>query len=209
MNEQVEVMDQVRESFSAVRMDLPVEDVFARSRAHRHRCRAGIAGVAAGAAGGAAAMALALGGAAPAHSGSPSAASRSPVRLAAYSVTSGPGNSTTLVLHKGQQLDANALRAALARDGIPALVTVGTFCHLAPGPSAGNSVIKNLLAQPSSQADGSDVLVITGSSLPPGTRLSIGYGSSWIRFAVVPDDAPLSCISPLDQPAAHITPPGP
>jgi hypothetical protein len=42
-------------------------------------------------------------------------------------VTNGPGDSTTLILRKGPQyrLDPSALRKALARHGIPALVTVG------------------------------------------------------------------------------------
>jgi hypothetical protein len=198
MNEHDDVMCQVRESFSGLRMDLPVESVFARSRAQRRRRLAGLTATAAGTAGAAAAVALTLGGAGPAHSGNPSAASRGPVRLAAYSVTSGPGNSTTLVLRKGQQLNANALREELAQHGIPAIVTVGTFCRSTVAESTG-SVIKS----PSSQPAGSDVLVITGSDLPPGTMLSIGYGTSWVRFAVVADNAPLSCGLSSGQPVVH------
>lgn len=153
---------------------------------------------AAGTAGAVAAMTLTLGGAAPAHPGNPPTASPGSVRLAAYSVTSGPGNSTTLVLRKGQKLDASALREELAQHGIPALVTVGTFCRSTVAEPTG-SVIKN----PSSQPAGSDVLVITGSDMPHGTMLSVGYGTSWVRFAVVDDKAPLSCGSSSDQSTVH------
>ena len=201
MNEHVDVMDRVRESFSGLRMDTSVESVFARSRAHRRRRLTAMTAAAAGTAGAATAIAMTLGGA---HFGDSPAASQSPVRLAAYSVTSGPGNSTTLVLRKGQQLDANALRKELARHGIPAIVTVGTFCGSTAAESTG-SVIKS----PSSQPAGSDVLVITGSDMPPGTMLSVGYGTSWVRFAVVADNAPLSCGLSSGQPVVHnLTPSG-
>jgi hypothetical protein len=122
-------------------------------------------------------------------------------------VTSGPGDSTTLILHKGPQyprLDPSALRQALARHGIPALVTVGTFCRPAHGASAGPGKV----AHASNQADGSDAIVIDGQAIPPGTRLSIGLFPGYTRMLLIQDGAPLSCSTTSHQPAAHITPSG-
>lgn len=205
MNEHHDVMCQVRESFSGLRMETPVEAVFTRSRVHRRRRRSGVtAAAAAGAV--AAAVTLTLGG--PVRSpASPGPASSGPVRLAAFSVTSGPGDSTTLILRKGPQyprLDPRALRQALAQHGIPALVTVGTFCRPAQGASPG--VPKAVHA--TGQADGSDAIVIDGRAIPPGTRLSIGLFPGHTRMLLVPDGTRLTCGGAPGQPAAHITPTG-
>ena len=72
MNEHDDVMCQVRESFSGLRMDTPVEDVFAASRVRRRRRLSGLTVAAAATAGAATAMTLALGGSPPARPGMPS-----------------------------------------------------------------------------------------------------------------------------------------
>ncbi|HEX6519717.1 MAG TPA: hypothetical protein VF070_06825 [Streptosporangiaceae bacterium] len=206
MNYQNDIMCHVRESFSGLRMDVPVENLFAASRARRRRRRSGLTAAAAAAAGTAVAMTLTLGGPAPARSGNPPPPSAGTVRLAAFSVTSGPGDGTTLVLHKGPQyppLDPSALREALARHGIPALVTVGTFCRSVPGANGFDQVVR-----PSTLADGSDVIVINGRAMPPGTRLSIGLFPRYTRMLLIGDDAHLTCSSASHQPAVHITPTG-
>jgi hypothetical protein len=205
MNEH-DVMCQVRESFSGLRMDMPVEKVFAASRVRRRRRLSGLTAVAAATAGTAAAMTLALGGSAPARPGNPPSPGPASARLAAFSVTSGPGDSTTLILRKGPQyprLDPSALRQALARQGIPALVTVGTFCRSAHGVSAGADKVVHA----STLADGW-AMVINGQAIPPGTRLSIGLFPGHTRMLLIKDGAPLSCSSTSHQPAAHITPSG-
>jgi hypothetical protein len=205
MNEHDDVMCQVRESFSPLRMDLPVEEIFTRSRARRRRRLSGLTAAAAATAGAAAAMTLTLGGPAPARSGNPPP-SPGAVRLAAFSVTSGPGDSTTLILYKGPQyprLDPGALRQALARHGIPALVTVGTFCRSTHGAPASSGQVVHA----SDLADGS-AMVIDGQAMPSGTRLSIGYFPGHTRMSLIEDGAPLSCSSTSHQPAAHITPSG-
>ena len=208
MNENDDVIGQVRESFSGLRMDTQVEDVFARSRARRRRRLSGLTAAAAAAVGAATALTLTLGGPAPARSGSPPPPSPGTAKLAAFSVTSGPGASTTLILSKDKgpqspQLDPGALRQALARRGIPALVTVGTFCRSAPGVSAGvNKVVRT-----SDLADGS-AMVINGRAIPPGTQLSIGLFPGHTRMLLIKNGAPLTCSSLSNQPAVHITPSG-
>jgi hypothetical protein len=206
MNEHDDVMVEVRESLSGLRMDTPLEEVFARSRARRRRRLSGLTAGAA-TAGAAAAITLALGpgpaiggpGATPSASPPPKTG---PVALTAFSVASGPGDRTTLVLHKGPKyprLDPAALRAALARHGIPALVTVDTFCRSIPSATSGLGDV----VHPSSRADGS-AMVIDGQAMPPGTRLSIGYFQGHVRMGLVKDGARLSCGSGSDQPAAHL-----
>ncbi len=203
MNERDSVMCQVREALSGLRMDVPLEDVFARSRAHQRRRLSGLTAAGAATAGAAVALTLALGGAgAPARSGGSPSASPGSVRLAAFSVTRGPSDSTTLILYKGPKyapLDPSALRTALAQHGIPALVTVGTFCRDTTG-SLGSF---DQVLHPASLPDGSAEMVIDGAAMPPGTQLSIGYLSNAIRMAIIQDGAALSCTSPSDQPAAH------
>ncbi len=203
MNEYNDVMCHMRESFSGLRMDMPVEKVFARGRVRRRRRLSGLTAATAATAGAAVAMALTLGGSAPTRSGAPPPASPGPVTLAAFSVTSGPGDSTTLILRKGARLDPSALRQALAQHGIPALVTVGTFCRSTPAASAG--VGKVLHA--SALADAS-AMVINGQAMPSGTRLSIGLFPGYTRMLLIEDGAPLSCSSTSHQPAARITPSG-
>jgi hypothetical protein len=207
MNEHDDVICRVRESFTGLRMDTRVEDVFARSRARRRRRLSGLTAGAAVTATAAVATALTLGGAAPSRPANPASASPGPgrpgpVTLAAYSVTSGPGHSTTLTLRKGRRFDPDALREDLARHGIPALVTVGTFCRSTPAPPGGIGQV----LQPSTRPDGSDAMVINGQAMPPGTKLSIGYFSGTVRMGLIEDGAALSCGSWSQQPAAHVTP---
>ena len=99
-------------------------------------------------------------------------------------MTTGPGGATTLVVRKGQHLDPAALRQALARHGIPALVTIGTFCRSTPAPASTGQVLQPV------NADGGEGMVINGSAMPPGTRLSIGYFPSYVRMALIKDGAP-------------------
>jgi hypothetical protein len=206
VNEHDDVMCLVRESFSGLRMDTPVEKVFAASRARRRRRLSGLTAAAAAAAGAAAALTLTLGGPAPVRSGNPPPSSPGSVKLAAFSVSAGPGGSTTLIFYKGPKypaLDPAALREVLAQHGIPALVTVGTFCRTATGAPAGLGQV----VHPLNLAGGS-AMVIDGQAMPSGTRLSIGYFSGAVRMALIEDGASLSCGTTSDQPAVHLTPSG-
>ena len=213
MNEH-DVMSQVRESFSGLRMDTPVEQVWARSRARRRRRLTGLTAATAATAGAAAVIALTAGGAAPAParsghapSANPGSASPGSVRLAAFTVTNGPGDSTTLVLRKDAPIDPSALRQALAQHGIPALVTVGSFCRTTPlAPVPFGQVV-----QPTTLADGSDAIVINGQAMPSGAELSIAIFPQTVRMVLIEEGAPLSCFSTPGQPgqpAIHILPTG-
>jgi hypothetical protein len=199
MNEHDDVVCQVRDSFSGLHMDLPVEDILARGRVRQRRRVAGLTGAGA-AVGAVVAVTLTLGGPAQTRSGSPPPASPGTAKLAAFSVTSGPGNSTTLMLRKTRQyrLDPGALREALARHGIPALVTVGTFCSSTPGwtPAPGRIV------HSAQRANGWAMTVINRSEMPSGTRLSIGLLPSRTPMSLIENGAHLTCASTPPRPAA-------
>jgi hypothetical protein len=203
MNEHDDVVCQVRDSFSGLHMDLPVEDVLARGRVRQRRRVAGLTG--AGAAVGAAVdVTLTLGVPAQTRPGNPPPASPGTAKLAAFSVTSGPGNSTTLMLRKTRQyrLDPGALREALARHGIPALVTVGTFCSSTPRwtPAPGSIV------HSAQRANGWAMTVINRSEMPSGTRLSIGLLPSRTPMGLIENGAHFTCRSTPPHPPAA---PGP
>jgi len=118
-----------------------------------------------------------------------------PGRLASFQLSTAPGGLVRLVLSPGQLRDPGALRQALAKVGVPALVTAGQVCYVpGPGPSA---FIQVLSSPPQHLPDGSAVWTIAPSAIPKGTELSIGYyhvaGGFGIHVTLVPDHAVLTC----------------
>jgi hypothetical protein len=117
-----------------------------------------------------------------------------PAQLATFSVSKTPGGLVKLTLTPGQLSDPDALRAALARVGVPALVTADRVCYV-PGP---NSVLPRLLPPPQRRpARGIIIWTIRPSALPRGDELSIGYfhvrGGFGIHVTVVPEHTRLTC----------------
>jgi hypothetical protein len=119
---------------------------------------------------------------------------------AAFSVDTNPGGTVTLKLTQGQRFDPAALRQALARAGVPALVTVGSVCT-GPGPS---DALPQVISGGPRQPGGGSVTIITPSAIPAGEKLSFGYfavpGGGGLHISLVPDNTRLTCTS---------TPPGP
>jgi len=183
-----DVLWKIRDSVSGVHMDMPVDAIVARGRARRRRRLSGLAG-----AGAAAGVALTLGLTGITSSGntSPAATSNS-AQLAAFTVVSGPGGTSTLTLRKGKQyrLDPGALRQALAQHGIPALVTVGSMCDSTPEPAGLDQVLSTRML-----ADGTVVTTFNPAAMPAGSKLSIGYFPTRTKFALIEDGAPLTCSS--------------
>jgi len=112
-----------------------------------------------------------------------------PARLASFEVSTAPGGLVKLTLS-----DPSALRQALAKVGVPALVTAGKVCYV-PGP---NAILPQVLPSPPQHLpDGRIVWTITPSAIPQGIELSIGYyhvaGGFGIHVTLVPDHAVLTC----------------
>jgi hypothetical protein len=183
-----DVLREVHDSLSGLHMRRPVEAIVASGRARRRGRLSRLA-----AAGGAAGIALTLGLTGVMSSGNPARrASPHTAQLAAFSIVSSPGGTSTLTLRKGKQyrLDPNALRQALAQHGIPALVSVGTMCDTAQEPNGIDRVMSTYRL-----ADGAVVTTFKPAAIPAGSKLSIGYFPAGTSFALIEDGAPLICNS--------------
>jgi hypothetical protein len=117
-----------------------------------------------------------------------------PARLASFEVSTAPGGLVKLTLSPGQLRDPDLLRQALAKVGVPALVTANKVCYV-PGPSA---ILTQVLSSPPQHLpDGRTIWTITPSAIPTGIELSIGYyhvtGGFGIHVTLVPDHAVLTC----------------
>jgi hypothetical protein len=220
MNDHDELSDSavlcaVRESVSGLPLPAApgLEAITARGRARQRRRVGGLSVVSLAGAGACAALVVGLAGgfgspagvaAAPRHDASP-------IQLAAFSVVAGPHGTTTLTLYPGQVANPNAVRQALAEHGIPALVTAGEFCRTAdqPAPGGGDVVVlpqqpPRPLASPGPMRTGAPgPIVIYGSRIPSGVKLSIGYRQNSqdreISFSLIKVGEPLTCTSIPDS----------
>jgi hypothetical protein len=128
------------------------------------------------------------------------------VQEAAFSVNTGPGGMVTVTLLRDyQRIDPGTLRAALARAGVPALVTSGSVCY-PPGPTD----LTRVLGPPQHRPSGTTVITIYPAAIPAGSELSIGYFrvplGGGIYVNLVPRHGHLTCSStPHDRrgPAGH------
>lgn len=114
-----------------------------------------------------------------------------------------PAGTVTLTLNQGQVFDPEALQQALARAGVPAVVTVGSVCTVPGRPSDG---LPRVISR-SPAAGGRSVTVITLSAIPAGEELSFGYfavpGGGGLHISLVPDNAHLTCTATPPAPPAH------
>jgi hypothetical protein len=203
------VLSAVRDSISGLPIPAAprLEAITARGRARRRRR---VSGVTVAAAGACAALVIGLAGGsgtvAPAPSAGPAPQHQAPqVHLAAFSVVTGPDGATTLTLYPGQVANPSAVRQALAEHGIPALVTAGKFCRTADQPPPGVGEVVRLSAAHPHPANGQrpGPIVIYGSKIPRGVKLSIGYRQDpqdhEISFTLIQAGAPLTCTSIPDH----------
>jgi hypothetical protein len=118
------------------------------------------------------------------------------VHLAAVSVEKHPDGTVTLTvsLTRGQMFDSAAVEQALAKAGVPALVTVGSVCT-GPGPS---DALPQVISR-SPASNGRSVTTIRPSAIPAGQKLSFGYfhvpGGGGLHISLIPDNGPLTCSS--------------
>ncbi len=158
----------VRDSLTAAKgaltethMNTPLDAIVRRGRATLRRRRLmGLTGTAAVAASAALVVGLTgITGAAPAHD-------TGTIRTAAFTLVSHANGTVTLTISSRVVFDPGVLQRDLAHDGIPAKVTVGSFCFSRPAPAGLSQVVsfdnKNL------------TMTIRPSAMPAGTELSFG-----------------------------------
>jgi hypothetical protein len=164
---------ELRDSLSSVAMpERPrLEAITARGRARRRHRLSVVAGLSV--AGVAAGTALAVG-----LTGVLGPA-RTPgtIRTAAFTLVSNSNGTATLTINPKELLDPAALQSDLARYGIPAKVTTGSFCSSDPAPAGFSQVVSSHSAGPFTATPQNGVhptITINPAAMPAGTELSIG-----------------------------------
>ena len=203
-------LHELRDSLSGVAMpERPrLEAITARGRACRRHRLSGAAGVSV--AGVAAGIAVALGltgahGPAPVP-GRTRTQAPGTIRTAAFKIVKQANGKATLTLNPNEFLDPATLQSDLAKYGIPAKVTSGSFCSSDPAP-AGFSQVVSLPPREAPVPPQSGVpptITFDPAAMPAGTELSFGFfqltsGGQQLSFALI-ETSSYSCTS---------TPPGP
>jgi hypothetical protein len=169
MNDQERMNDSVltrelRESLTGITAPErpPLETITARGRAHQRHRLAGIAGLSAAGAAAGTVLALALTGVL----GSAPARGTGTIRTAAFTLVEHANGTATLTLNPRVLLEPSKLQSDLQQDGIPALVTTGSFCSSDPIPSGFPQVV--------SGPNGAPTITINPAAMPAGAELSFG-----------------------------------
>jgi len=184
-------------------------------RRRRSLARQSLGGLsAAGVVGAGVALGLGLTGSAPGHG-------TGTIRTAAFTLVSNADGTATLTINPNVLLEPGTLQRDLAHDGIPALVTVGSFCSSDPAPAGFSEVVslqkipRDELPAPSPGTSPGPkprhlpdrTMTINPAAMPAGTELSFGNfqlaNGAQTSFALI-DTASYTCTS--TAPAAP--PPG-
>jgi hypothetical protein len=147
-------------------------------RRRRSRTRRSLGGLSVAAVVGAGvALGLGLTGSAPAHA-------TGTIRTMAFTLVSNADGTATLTINPNVLLEPGILQSDLARDGIPALVTVGSFCSSDPAPAAFSQVALVQKIPPSELPPPplggkprrlpARTMTINPAAIPAGTELSFG-----------------------------------
>jgi len=178
----------------------------AKGRTRRRRRLAGI-----GLAGTAAAAAAALGLASVLAGGPVPAPATGTIRTTAFTLVKNTNGTVALTLSQGQVFNPGALQQALAKDGIPALVKIGTYCSSHPQPSptgaislrlpdgtpvVGTPVAGSAPGHPHHQIPADAVVVINPAVIPAGTELSFSYGHNGLLVRLIRTDS-YTCVNGL------------
>jgi hypothetical protein len=173
-----ELENELRSSLARAAADIQDSEQ-ARQRLLQHNYRPGrghwqtTAGVATGTA--AAGVALGLGltgvlGSAPARDTGAIGASAhhtSTIRTTAFTLVEHANGTATLTINAGVLFEPSTLQRDLRQDGIPALVTSGSFCSSDPAPAGFNQVVTG--------QKHTDTFTINPAAMPAGTELTFGY----------------------------------
>lgn len=145
----------------------------ARGRVHRRQRLPGATGLFVTAAAAGAALALGVVGVLGRGDVQHSTGTQTPgtIRTPSYTLVSDSGGKVTLTIHPGKLFDAAALQSDLARYGIPAKVTDGSFCSSHPTPAGLAKVVSITRGGPAKQP----TISFDRSAIPAGTELSFGH----------------------------------
>jgi hypothetical protein len=159
-----------KDSLTEVRMRTPLDTIVRRGRATRRRHRLiGLAST--GAVAVTAALAVGL-------TGVIGSTHRTGIiRTAAFTLVANANGTATLTINPRVLLDPSTLQSDLKQDGIPAMVTVGSFCSSDP-PPAGFLRVVSFQPKPRGsgrqQAVAHPTVTFNPSAMPAGTELSFG-----------------------------------
>jgi F0F1-type ATP synthase membrane subunit c/vacuolar-type H+-ATPase subunit K len=168
-----------KDSLTEVQMSTPLGTIVGHGQATRRRRR--LMGLAAtGTVAVAAALAVGLAGSAPAHG-------TGTIQTAAFTLVSNANGTATLTIKPMVLLEPATLQRDLARDGIPAKVTVGSFCFSDPAPAGLLRVV------PPPRTRSFRTITINPAAMPAGTELSFGNfqltNSEQTNFALIDKDS--------------------
>jgi hypothetical protein len=169
------VLRELRDSLSGViTPERPrLEAIRARGRAHRRRRLTAIAGLSVAAAAAGAALVLGLTGVL----GPAPARGAGTIRTAAFTLVRNADGTDALTIHPRVLFDPTTLQNDLARYGIPARVTTGSFCSSDPAPADLSQV---MTSSPALQGNGGyqhlqdPTVTIDPAAMPAGSELSFG-----------------------------------
>jgi hypothetical protein len=130
---------------------------------------------AAGVVGASVALGIGLTGSAPAHG-------TNTIQTAAFTLVRNANGTATLTINPSVLLEPGILQRDLARDGIPAKVTVGSFCSSDPTPAGFSQVVHAHKAPPAElpppgkkhRLPPLGTMTINPAAMPAGTELSFG-----------------------------------
>jgi hypothetical protein len=159
-----EVITALREQRDKVHSRTSVDQIISRGRTVRARRRipgavSGLAVVTAAAV----VLGLGLSGA----FGQADARGTATIRTAAFTLTRHANGTATLTINPRVLLQASTLQSDLQHDGIPALVTSGSFCSSDPIPAGFPQVVSGPTGTP-------PTVTINPAAMPAGTELSFG-----------------------------------
>jgi hypothetical protein len=117
-----------------------------------------------------AAMAVVLGLGLSGTFGSAPAPGTGTIRTAAFTLVEHANGTATLTINLFELLDAAALKSDLQQDGIPALVTSGSFCSSHPALAGFSQVVSS----PPPKLGERLTITINPAAMPAGTELSFG-----------------------------------
>jgi hypothetical protein len=134
------------------------------------------------------------------------AAGSGTIRTMAFTLVKHANGTVTLTIRSSLLLKPATLQADLQRDGIPAKITIGSFCSSDPAPAGFQQVVKPIIpGLKGTPRTVNPTLTIKPSAMPAGRELSFGYFQlSWGQETVAGliDTSSYTCTS-----TAPTTPP--